>query len=165
MKYETQSVPNGTSPVDSGDRAPLPWAIDAAQEFCRAHVDAVHYELAWPVLANLLQVVDDSRLRVPGRGTPAEMKHPPPAVGGPLGPKEVAPPSDLGADWVLLLHACIEHAQKLGATDPQIYFESEAGLVVLDGEHHSGNSAYPRHDNVLFVLPWPLAVKRDVGSW
>jgi hypothetical protein len=79
--------------------------------------------------------------------------------------REVDPPPSLHADWVLLLHECIDHAKKLGASDPQLYFESESGLVVLDGDHHSGVSARARPDNVVFRLPWPLAVKKDVGSW
>jgi hypothetical protein len=74
-------------------------------------------------------------------------------------------PAKLQAEWVNLLNACIEQARKLGATNPQVYFESEQGLVVLDGEHHSGPSARPRQDNVLFSLPWPTDISKDVGSW
>lgn len=68
-----------------------------------------------------------------------------------------------------LLKECVVEALARGtdAKDVHVYFESEAGLVVLNGEAHDGPSAHARQDRVLFSLPWPDWMKGhvDVGAW
>lgn len=65
------------------------------------------------------------------------------------------------------LRECLAEAVSRGLKDPQFYFESESGLVVLDGMAHDGPDASPQRDRVRFVLPWPswLRGRVDVGAW
>lgn len=81
--------------------------------------------------------------------------------------REVPPPARMSAAWHRLLRRCLKEAVALGATDPQVYIESESGILVMDGPAHAGNSDAPQHQNVLFRLPWPRDLKGhlDVGSW
>lgn len=82
-------------------------------------------------------------------------------------PREVNPPPRAIAAWHALLQRCITEAVTLGAKDPQVYIESESGIVVMDGPAHGGPAERPLHENVLFVLPWPRSLKGrlDVGAW
>lgn len=63
-----------------------------------------------------------------------------------------------------LLSACVGRAYALGAKQPYLYFESEGGLVVLDGPPHDEHER-PRQNAVLFSLPWPRGTRPDVGAW
>lgn len=65
-----------------------------------------------------------------------------------------------------VIQQCLDEAIRAGSRDPQIYFEGNSGLVVFDGPPHDKNDQ-PRHDAVLFTLPWPKGSQGriDVGAW
>lgn len=81
--------------------------------------------------------------------------------------REVNPPPRMIATWHRFLRRCVAEAVAMGATDPQVYIESESGIVVMDGPAHDGPCADRQGKNILFKLPWPRDLKGhlDVGAW